>query len=90
FRMATVFSREESITSIEHLRSIRKTLSPTLIVDGVTYDVSEPTLIAIKAPNEEPKRVVARSVENYPNKNKMSNMVVWRGDAYCVSAGYVW
>ncbi|GMT34316.1 hypothetical protein PFISCL1PPCAC_25613, partial [Pristionchus fissidentatus] len=90
FRMATVLAREESIAATDHLRSIRKSLSPTLIVNGVSYDVSDPTLIIIGEPNEEPRTVAAKSVEKFPAKNRMSNLVAWRGDAYCVSGGVVW
>ncbi|GMT11596.1 hypothetical protein PFISCL1PPCAC_2893, partial [Pristionchus fissidentatus] len=91
FRMATLLAREESVTSIDFLRALRERIDSSVIVDGLTYDVRDPSNILIfDSTNEEPRRVATKVIGKYPNKDMLSNFVFWRGFIFCVSNGILW
>ncbi|GMT11594.1 hypothetical protein PFISCL1PPCAC_2891, partial [Pristionchus fissidentatus] len=91
FSMLTLLNREESTISVEFLRTFKKEFTAMVVVDGVTYDLSDPSTILIyDTTNGEPRKVATEGVGKFLYKHKLSNFVVWRGDIYCVTAGFVW
>ncbi|GMT34831.1 hypothetical protein PFISCL1PPCAC_26128, partial [Pristionchus fissidentatus] len=84
-------TREESVVSVDILQKTKKSLGPLLVYEGVSYDVTDPCLISIRAKSdEEPKKMATKGDLRLFKTNMVSNFVVWQEEAFCMSGGILW